>query len=332
LDTSFRALLHTASSVKLSESHAAAACDALRGCLTHCESSDSSDLKDFAYSIRTWTDLFDIYLKVSESKKSKPLKQLLVALERNLARNASQSVQYDLVAYITSKTWRIISMKDDVNAVKPALQALRHFLAKSVVRAPDIISTILEEESPDHNEGSPFRGLGSLPYSSLYAEHSRTFICTVLHWLGHPDTAPITGRLISSFCRSFRLCSSSLITPPNAMGDKSPIWLSALKSLSKKQSNLFDLFDIHVLPEIMRQDHEGQEDFISTLPLHHLRSDDITEYSSEDLRIYLMVLRSSKGSGVEDIIGTPPSVNLPNANFRSDGILANIIVTIHALS
>ncbi|KAI4103581.1 MAG: hypothetical protein L6R37_003726 [Teloschistes peruensis] len=299
LDADFRALLHTASSVKLSESHAAAACDALRGCLTHCESSDSSDLKAFAYSQTTWTAIFDIYLRISESKKSKPLKQLLIALERNLAKNPSQSVQYDLVAHITLKTWRIISLKDDVNAVKPALQALRHFLAKSVVRAPDIVSKIQEEKSHVQDKG---RSLGSFLSSSLSTENSRTFLSTVMHWLGHPDTAPITGRLISSFCRSFRLSSSSSSFSRDTTGDDQPIWLSALKSLSERQSDLVDLFDIHVLPEIMHQDREGQEDLMSTLPLQHLRNGDITEYSSEDLRIYLMILRGSKGSILDDLI------------------------------
>ncbi|KAI4198847.1 MAG: hypothetical protein LQ350_004996 [Teloschistes chrysophthalmus] len=260
---------------------------------------DMQPLLAMLYGAKTWTDMFDIYLRISESKKSKPLKQLLIALERNLAKNPSQSVQYDLVAYITSKTWRIISMKDDVNAVKPALQALRHFLAKSVVRAPDIISRIQEEKGHDQDKG---RSLGSFLSSSSSTENSRTFLSTVMHWLGHPDTAPITGRLISFFCRSLRLYPSSSSFSPNRTGDDQPIWLSALKSLSKTQSDLVDPFDIHVLPEIMHQDREGQEDLISTLPLQHLRNGDITEYSSEDLRIYLMILRGSKGSSLDDVI------------------------------
>ncbi|KAL8775229.1 MAG: hypothetical protein Q9209_000235 [Squamulea sp. 1 TL-2023] len=306
-------VIHTASYPHLSESHAAAACDTLRGCLAQCEHSDDPNLRAVAFSQKTWTNIFDIYLSTSKSRKPKPLKLLLVALERNWVKNPSQYVKDALIAHIVSRTWQIVSLKDGGNsAIKPALQALRHFLSKIIVRARDIVLIISQELksktvdgtlSPDAQKA---HSLENLSLTSRYIEISHHFLCRILRCVPYPDVAPITARLIGVFCSSLRAWQSSWeepVKPGRSSHDVQSIWLSALKASIQEQPEILDLFAIHVFPEILRQDRSGITDFAEVLSLKHLSSSDIITHGSADLHITLLLLHAVKGKGTSQAIG-----------------------------
>ncbi|KAL8894426.1 MAG: hypothetical protein Q9192_004333, partial [Flavoplaca navasiana] len=312
LKTTLRAVIKTASCTHLSEGHAATACDTLRACLAQCEVSDGSDIDALAYSRQIWKGVFDLFLRSSESRRPKPLKLLLLALERNWVKIPSQSVKDHLVAYIISKTWQVISLKDDANsAVKPSLQALRHFICKKIIDARDIISIISQELGSRDIDGTDILLAQSttLPPNSVtkskYIEHSHRFLYMTLSWVRYPDVAPITGRLIGVFCSSLRAWSSTWEEPPgpatNSHG-KQPIWFSALKSYIQKQPELLDLFAIHVFPEIAHQDRAGIADFAETLSLKDLDLANLNAHGSADLHISLLLLRASKEKGDSDAI------------------------------
>lgn len=313
LETTLQAVIRTAGSLQLSESHAAAACDALRASLSQCEDSKDTRLRALAYSQRTWNDVFDVFLTTSENRKPKPLKLLLVALERNLAKNPSQSVRDDLIAYVSLRTWRVICMCGDQTAVKPALQALRHFMSKSVIRAQDIVSTLAQGRPSVEDGETYFHGAASASASlnplstSQYIGHSHDFFCKTLYWLRHPDTAPITGRLIATYCRSLRVWSSSLVesaVPTDTIHSDKPLWWSILKSSLKRQLDLLDLFASHVFPEIVHQDREGLTELARQLSLQYHRIGSVMALELEDLRIYLMIFRAIKEINICETIGT----------------------------
>lgn len=313
LEATLRAVIKTASCTRLSESHAATVCDTLRACLARCEDSGDPDLFALAYSQETWTEIFDIFLRSSESRKPKPLKLLLLALERNLVKNPSQSVKDHLIAHIISRTWQVISLKDDGDsAVKPSLQALRHFICKRVIRAQDIILITSQNSAAKDAEGTkPLEAQSALSpmgssWAPKYMEHSHSFLCKTLSWVRHPDVAPITGRLIGVFCASLRAWSSTWENPAGlakSSHGNQPIWFSALKSSIQAQPELLDLFAIHVFPEIVSQDRDGIADFAEVLSLKHLEVGNFIAYGSADLHISLLLLRAIKEKGTFDTIG-----------------------------
>ncbi len=285
-------------------------CDTLRGCLAQCEDSDSSNVRALAYSQKTWIDLFDIFLKTSESRKPKPLKLLLVALERNLVKTPSQLDKRELVAYVTSKTWQAISLKNGADsAVKPCLQALRHFMCKHVIRAQDIVLAVSRHSSADGADKTEAQNTPILLDSSSnswYVECSRRFLGKTLHWLRHPDVAPITGRLIGIFCSSLHVWLSSWVEPASSgkVGHgNQPIWYSALKSSIETQPELLDLFAIHTFPEIVRQDHGSIADFAQALSSKHLQTSNVITCDTADLHINLLLLRAIKEKGAFHAIG-----------------------------
>ncbi|KAL8776544.1 MAG: hypothetical protein Q9213_008227 [Squamulea squamosa] len=320
LKVTLRAVIHTASYTHLSERHAAAACDTLRGCLAQCEISDDPSLRAVAFSHETWTDIFDIYLSTSESRKPKPLKLLLVALERNWMKNPSQSIKDDLTVHIVSRTWQIISLKDGGHsAVKPALQAIRHFLTKEVVRARDIVLTVFHELrakdidgtlSPDAQKA---HSLENSPPTSRYVEISHHFLCRTLCWVHYPDVAPITARLIGVFCSSLRAWQSSWegpVKPGRSCCGEQPAWLSALRASIQTQPETLDLFATHVFPEILRQDRNGIAEFAKVVSLKHLKSSDFIAHGSADLQITLLLLRAVKEKGTSNAIDTETIENI----------------------
>ncbi|KAL9001465.1 MAG: hypothetical protein Q9169_000040 [Polycauliona sp. 2 TL-2023] len=273
--------------------------------------SDHSDLVALAYGRETWIELFDIFLRSSESRNSKPLKLLLLALERNLIRNPSQAIKDHLIVHIISRTWQVISLKDDgESAVKPSLQALRHFICKNVIRAQDIILIISRDldraaESTEFRETQDPSLPVDSPESTKYVKYTHRFLCKILSWLRHPDVAPITGRLIGVFCSSFRAWSLSWEESPGLTANghvNQPIWLSALKSSCQKQPELLDLFAVHVFPEVIKQDRAGIPQFAEVSSLKRLTVDNLATYGLADLHISLLLLRAIKENGTFDTV------------------------------
>lgn len=307
LEATLQAVIRTAGSAQTSESHAAAACDALRACLSACENSDHAELRALAYTRKTWVDIFEIFLTTSESRKPKPLKLLLIALERNLIRNHSQSSKDDLTAYVSSKAWRIISTPSGGSAVKPALQALRHFLSKSVILSQDIISAVSRHYDSGEPEkvGSHVSSIGTGPSTSTsasqYRQHSLDFLCRVLYWVRYPDTAPITGRLISAFCSTLHAWSSTWVEPAtleHARGYEQPIWLSATTSFLESYPDSIELLANHVFPELVCHDRMGTGKFMERFLARGMMDCD-----RRKLEIQLLVLQAMLESGLYKAIG-----------------------------
>ncbi|KAL8811725.1 MAG: hypothetical protein Q9200_001557, partial [Gallowayella weberi] len=306
LEPTLRAVIKTAGSLRLSESHAAAACDTLRGCLSRCEDSDDTTIRALAYSQELWIDILEVFLKTSENRKPKPLKLLLIALERNLVKNPSQAVRDALVSYVTSRTCHTIGLKygtDD--AVKPALQVLRHFMSKSIIRAQDIVLTISQNLEANDNKEINVPEYRSAPSqldslsTAQYIKYSHDFLCTVFHWVRYPDVAPSTGRLIACFSTSLRIWSSSwILDSDNALVKKQssgPIWWSALKSSIERQPELLELFAVHVFPEMIIQDRGGIADLVEGLSLKNLTTGSGMGQNLAELHTSLLFLRAVKG-------------------------------------
>ncbi|KAL8967630.1 MAG: hypothetical protein Q9183_002824 [Haloplaca sp. 2 TL-2023] len=282
LERHFQDIVSTAGSLQISDSQAAAACDALRASLTQCEESEISHFRTLAFSQSIWSDVFEVFLTTSHNRKPKPLKLLLVALQKNLTKNPSQRLSKELVIYVCSRTWENICTHEDQTAfTKPALQALRHFMSKSIIHAQDIVSAISRSEKGGDGEdhlrrtANHFPSLDSIPNSQY--------------------TAPIAGRVISLFCRSLRLWSCTWAEAAVAP-DSQPLWWSILKSSLKKEPSLINLFASHVLPEISHQDREGVIDLANKLQLLHQGLDHSSRLEPEDLRINLIILGIRDGT------------------------------------
>lgn len=251
-----------------------------------------------------------MFLTTSERRKPKPLKLLLAALERNLTQNPFQSVKDDLKAYISFRAWQSISAQEEINAVKPYLQALQLFLSKSLLQPVDVIGAIsgrqlpLKQKEPEIADLSRYEAsLDSISVSQCF-EYSHLFLCKALAWVRYPDTARIASRLVSTFCCSVRTwspCWPHSSSSEHTGYDDQPLWLPAFNSFLQSPPHQFDLLATHVLPEILRQDREGTESYMQKLQGQTANS--IIGCGLVDLQINLLLLHRAMRLGSYKSIG-----------------------------
>lgn len=318
LEATFHAVVRTAGSARLSESHAAAACDALRACLARCEQSAEAEIRFLAYSQKTWVDLFNIFLTTSESRKPKPLKLVLTALERNLSKNPYKSTKDDLIAYVSSSMWQAVCAHSNSGTVKPALQVLRHLLSKSVIQPRDILVAVSQEQSSDEHgraeisePSSCAASLESLSTSQCM-QYSHVFLCKVLSWLRYPDTAPIAGRLVPTFSSLLRVWSSSWPEPARIEHPQEkdpPIWMTAFRTFLNTHPDCLDLLANHVFPEMVRQDRTGMEEYAPIL--QNLTIGGMRNFNCLNFQIHLLLLRSVMEHGSSSTYGTYNNPEVP---------------------
>lgn len=276
-----------------------------------CEESDEAEIRSLAYSSRTWIDVFNIFLTTSECRKPKPLKLVLTALERNLNRNPSEFTKDDIRAHVSSKIWQAICSYSHGFSIKPALQALRHFVSKSVIRPQDMLSAILREQSLDAHERAEISKAVSRPASletlsaSQSRQYARVFLCRILSWLRYPDTAPIAGRIVPIFSSSLKEWSQSWperIKIGYTIDGNEPIWMPAFKMFLKTHPDCLGLLANHVFPELVLHDRTGIEDYAQTLD--NLIPSGTTSHSPVDLQLHLLLLRSVMEHASSKNIGT----------------------------
>ena len=298
IESILQAAIRTSGDVKLPESHAAAACDVLRVCLAQCERSNNPELQAITYRQQTWEESFMVFLHSSENRNQKALKQLLVALEQILTRNPSDVIRNSLIGFVSSKTYQIICQEGKSSSIKPALQALRHFTSKSIIQVPDIALAVSRKASVDGSWRSAGNdeALSHLDpsLSQAYIKCLDEFLSNIVQWLRYPDVAPISGRLISSVCQSLQHWRSYSRIHYLSLDPSTPIWLSPIKAMIKDRPDLVELFGIHVLPEIARQDREGMSAFLGTLPLQELRSGSAVHCSAVDIQLCLLAVKLSR--------------------------------------
>lgn len=249
-------------------------------------------------------------MTTSEARKPKELKLVLTALERSLNRSPSKSTKEDLRTHVSSSIWQAICAHSHGAAVKPAFQALRHFLSRSVIRPQDILLAILREENVDAHERAETSKPSSRATSleSLSApqgrQYARAFLCKTLSWLRYPDTAPIVGRIVPIFSCSLRGWLESWPEPvaiSHASNGNEPIWMSAFKVFLKSHPDCLDLLANHVFPELVRYDRAGIEEYAQVL--ENPASSVMTSYSPVDLQVHLLLLRSIVEHASSTIVG-----------------------------
>lgn len=300
---SFRKVIHTANSANLSPTHGAAAWNFLYGFLEQGISSSDRRLQNFCYASQTWVEVYELFLARSQNNKSKPVKQLLLTLTKVLTRNPVDSAQEFLVKYVISTAVLAICDHDDFPSVKPAFQVLEHFIDKKIVHASEIIFQLAQKSSFQEEtillslaiENLNLQDPLSIP-QHLQVSAIRKFVTNVLGWVRYPDVAPIGGRLVVTFFKSLQTLRFEFSLP---------LWVKPVIELLELEPSLFEIFECHVLPQLLRlnvgRDHQP---FLDTNLLQDLRNGNSAKHSDVEIQLCLLALRvgmemdTSKKSGM----------------------------------
>ncbi len=257
-----------------------------------------------------WTKAFNIILERSERHKTKPVRRLLMTLTETLNKHEQDNVKLSLIGYVVSRTTRAICGQPDTASVKPAIQALEHFITVRLTTAQEVVHYAIKVSGG--SQAMSEAGTGSLVEGKAEStsvqrdEAAENFAMSVLEWVRFPDCAPAAGRFLSIFFQSLNAESSD-----QAVSDETvPLWIYPVKQAIDRHLELLEVFEHHVLPGLLISSPTGIRAFLKTLPLRDIRRGNVGADAAPNIQLCFLVakvaasLKLGKGS-VGDKESTP---------------------------
>lgn len=296
MKNSFRRVIYTARSAKLSLSHGAATWNFLYGFVEQGTNSSDPRIRDFFFRADLWIEIFEIFLAKAQSNKSKPMKQMLSTLMKVLIRNPTESVQHQLLNHVISSTTAIIYSHHDFPSVKPALQVLELFISKNIIRGSEIIAHLARQGSlkspitlPDSaNDEVDGQGFCSISHQ-LRVNIIENFLKDIITWVRYPDIAPTGGRLIATFYRSLQEDSTGEVTPHLRL--KQPLWVKPVVDLLERDPLSIEILEHHILPGLLTLDNTFGQPFLDMTLLQDLHNGNVQNHSVVEIQLCLLALK-----------------------------------------
>ncbi|KAF2638484.1 hypothetical protein P280DRAFT_551128 [Massarina eburnea CBS 473.64] len=289
-------ILDTADSADLLSSHRAAAYNILCAIIEKCQASDIDYAQEALLDDTIWTRLLDIYLARSDNAKGKSTRQVLLVLTGLLLKNEDER-SLELQGRAAATFVDIIFQRQDRLKVKPALQALSHFIQKgitSIARLVNIYAELLERS----------------PNSTAKAPDAQSIFLTLLSWIVHHDTSLSAGHLVKNFLSQIRRSEQHMDTSNE--DDTLPMWIEPLVATLRLWPDRIQEFKTHVFPHCFLPRFDEYVRFLSYLHFerhvafvgpvpNQLKTREEHEHNWEDLdefRILLAAIESGKELGL----------------------------------
>ena len=220
------------------------------------------------FSASTWNTVFDVFLTRSENAKAKPTRHLLVTLNKILSKNRNTLVAHSIKSSIIVTLVNIVSDRESQVCVKPALQALDHFVTKHTIRFLELLfefnkvskkesehSSLTEGAARIHDPTSLDLSVESLP------ENAAQIFNNILYWMSYPEIAPIAGRLFTSISKNYSA------TIDNGL----PQWYHPLYRTLESNPSLMDVFETQLLPDLLQFNLGHTVAFLKVLPYNEIQ-------------------------------------------------------------
>lgn len=191
----------------------------------------------------------------------------------------------------------MICEQGDYSSVKPAFQVLELFLNKGIIEYCDIVDQMAQcggfHAGPySTNISREQQLLEPLPLSQIESEGLiEAFTTHVLNWSKYPDIAPLAGRLLYSFFKSFR-------SRPTEDGDTRrlgytfPLWVTPIKEAIKREPFILEICETHILPSLLALNSTDTTAFLDTLPVQDLRDGKSESHTVFEIQLCLSTLNS----------------------------------------
>ena len=285
-------MLRTAGSTKLSVTHSTAALNGLCGFLELCSLSPVSDIRAISFSFTSWTRAFRIFHTRSENYKAKPLKRLLLTLTQLVLRHPLGEKKSKLIQYAVFHATRAIRKQDEVNSVKAAIQTLEHFLNKRIIDALELAWASDPHSATQDEENYAVRR----DDAAMIHDVVNSFTLNILEWVQYPDCAPAAGRLLATFF--------GLLNELKGHGFDNaalPLWIAPVKQSLGRQQILLEVYENHILPDLLRLSVADREAFLRTLPFDDIQDGNTGKYTVIDIQLCLLVARIASSSHINGV-------------------------------
>ncbi|KAI9702424.1 MAG: hypothetical protein M1836_000903 [Candelina mexicana] len=297
----------TAASAHISQSHRAAASNALCRYLEKCSSYPLQSINKNCPIKRQWLDLFNIYVAQSVNSKSKPMKQVLATLSAALRRGLDPADALLLRDRAISRLIGIVWNKEAYSRVKPALQALAFFIAKRVILIEDLMNIFhswFERRTTDQEDN----GILQAPkpedaknprkaYNQSWDTSVVTFILSSLRWLSHHDLAPAAGHFASIFFEELHEQASGGLRYRHSL-TQLPLWVEVVQQNVLHDSKVLENYKYHVLPTLFKVNASDFQAFLKYLGLSDLCADSSSSALSPSAMLLYTSLQVGKALGL----------------------------------
>ncbi|KAF2144155.1 uncharacterized protein K452DRAFT_316890 [Aplosporella prunicola CBS 121167] len=253
------ALVETAALVNITASHRAGACNPLCSLLEKCQASSHKSISSLIWTKNIWRNLFDIFLDRVDNSKPKSSRQVLVLLTSLLLKDGTSRAQ-ELRDETTLKLFEILFTEGDHSRVKPALQALAHFVQKELMSVDELLTKFDQWRSGRVVLCQQFSGANSAP---------KAFIFGIMNWVSHQDTTPAAGNMICTVLNYGRQQKVEQMITANA---QAPVWVEPLESTIRRNPDSLHNFKSHVFPDLFKPMLSDYLQFLEYLHLdNHVR-------------------------------------------------------------
>ena len=267
-----------------------------------------------SFSSAAWTKAFNIILERSERQKTKPLRRLLMTLTEILRKHEQDNVKLSLIGHVVTRATRAICGQPDTASIKPAIQALEHFIHVGLTTAQDVVNYAIEASGG--SQAMSEAGIGTLvegKTESTSIQRDKTvenFAMSVLGWVQFPDCAPAAGRFLSIFFQSLNAEPSN----QNVSDETAPLWINPVKQTINLHPELFEEFEHHVLSGLLILSTTDTRAFLKTLPLRDITRGNVWADAAANIQLCFLIAKVSA------------SLKIGSGSIReNDSTLANVV-------
>ncbi|KAF2085259.1 hypothetical protein K490DRAFT_46993 [Saccharata proteae CBS 121410] len=253
ITSTLNALVETAALINISPGHRAAACNPLCSIIERCQISQDERIRNLVWTAGIWPRLFVVFLDRSHLAKPKSVRQILLLLTSVLEKCNAFKPGIEARGQALETILQALFEEGDHLRVKPALQALAHFIQKELFQVSEILNECKRWHSAE---------------SSGSNNAAQSFLVGVMGWVSYPDTAPAAGNLVSTFLKFGRIQNVEAITSKNPSRPLA-VWVEPLESSVRQNPDAIQNFRSHLFPELFRPVLSDYLEF-----LVHLRIDD----------------------------------------------------------
>lgn len=289
--------------------------NALCGFLEQCSISPEVRVRCLSYTTETWTRAFNIYLTKSDSVKSKPLRRLLLTLSSLVSKHHVDTERYLLLGISCCTASQAIRKQYDFADIKPAIQVLEHFLSRGLISAAEITQMKTPEELGHFRMMSGKHGNQNPDIQQEQVNQSvQEFALKLLDWVQYPDCAPAVGRFLPVFFESLEERHNDNAVHTSREGVL-PLWVYPVKQTLERHRELLEVFEIHILPGLLRLGPADVEAFLTMLPFESIQRGNICSSNISDIQLCLLVAKIAEDSIITRYFGEGQSTRLDSENL-----------------
>lgn len=211
---------------------------------------------------------------------------------------------------------RAIRKQDNFADIKPAIQVLEHFLNIGLIDAakiaqinqPEDLGLSWKESIKTDHQNSDIQ-------QEQLSQSLQRFAFSVLEWMQYPDCAPAVGRFLLVYFKSLGEIHSDDAFHTSKDGAM-PMWIFPVKQALERHQELLEVFEIHVLPGLLRLGPNDVKAFLQILPFESIQRGYVGVSSTSDIQLCILVAKTAaEGSSLREHIGQEQSTLLDTENL-----------------